>query len=178
MLTISTAGHSNRGLTELVQLLQAHGMAQVVDVRRFPSSRRHPHFARAMLQRELPAAGLAYHWLEDLGGMRRGRPDSPHTAWPDPSLAAYADHMDTERFRRAAAQLLTLAAERPTAVLCAEARPEQCHRQLIADWLLAQGHQVVHLLSVDSSRRHRLPSFARLEEGRVIYDGPPRLPGF
>lgn len=177
MVRLATLGHSTRSLEELVQLLQAHGIEQVADVRRFPASRRHPYFARAVLERELPAAGIAYDWLEDLGGHRRGVPGSPHTAWREAGFAAYADHMDTPRFRQAAAELLELASGRFTAIMCAEARPEQCHRRLIADWLVVQGCQVTHLLSPTAARLHELPDVARVEEGRLIYDGPPRLPG-
>jgi uncharacterized protein (DUF488 family) len=178
MVRLATLGHSTRSLGELIELIQAHGIEQVADVRRFPASRRHPHFARAVLERELPAVEVAYCWLEDLGGMRRGAPGSPHTAWPEAAFAAYADHMDTPRFQRAARRLLELAGQRHTAIMCAEARPERCHRRLIADWLLVQGGQVTHLLSPTETRPHVLPDFARVEGERLIYDGPPRLPGF
>lgn len=177
-MRLATLGHSTRSLEELIQVLRAHRVEQVADVRRFPASRRHPHFARAVLERELPATGIAYCWLEDLGGMRRGAPGSPHTAWPEAAFAAYADHMDTPRFQRAAGRLLELADLRLTAILCAEALPERCHRRLIADWLLVRGRQVTHLLSPTETRVHALPDFARVEGERLIYDGPPRLPGY
>lgn len=170
-LTIYTVGHSTRTLEELVAILGAHEIELLVDVRRFPASRRHPHFARESLERALPAAGVGYLWLEDLGGRRTRRAGSPHTAWRVAGFAAYADHMDTEPFERAMATVLERAREHRTAVLCAEALPERCHRRLIADWLTARGVEVIHLLDATRTRRHELPDFARVESERVIYDG-------
>jgi uncharacterized protein (DUF488 family) len=109
--------------------------------------------------------------MEALGGRRRRRAGSPHTGWRVEGFAAYADYMDTPEFERAARELLDLARESCTAILCAEARPEQCHRRLIADWLTVHGVQVVHLLDRERSVVHRLPDFARVEDGRLIYDG-------
>lgn len=168
---IYTIGHSTRSLPELVAILRAHGVELLVDVRRFPGSRRHPHFAREVLEAALPEAGIDYLWLEALGGRRPARKGSPHTAWRIPAFAGYADHMESEEFRDAAATLVARAAERRAAVLCAEALPERCHRRLIADWLTARGHEVVHLLDERRTRRHELPDFARVVDGRLLYDG-------
>ena len=170
-MRIFTVGHSTRSLEELVSILQAHGIGLLVDVRRFPASRRHPHFGRESLETALPEAEIEYLWLADLGGRRSRAKDSPHTAWRVTGFAAYADHMDTEAFDSALRALLEQAAERPTAVMCAEALPHRCHRRLIADRLTAQGHEVVHLLDEKRTQPHQLPDFARTEKGRVIYDG-------
>jgi uncharacterized protein (DUF488 family) len=169
-VTVFTIGHSTRGLDEFLALLDAHRIGLLVDVRRFPGSRRHPHFARAALADAAARAGIEYRWVEALGGRRSRRADSPHTAWRVPGFAGYADHMDGAEFARAAAQLLEWARSARAAILCAEARPEQCHRRLIADWLTAQGATVEHILAARRTARHQLPEFARVEDGRVIYD--------
>ena len=170
-MRIATLGHSTRRLDELLEILASHGVEQVADVRRYPGSRRHPHFARDPLESALRDAGVGYVWMEALGGRRRRRAGSPHTAWKVEGFAAYADYMDTGEFERAAAELLERARDRFTAILCAEARPEQCHRRLIADWLVVHGVEVVHLIDRDRAAAHRLPDFARVEDGRLIYDG-------
>jgi uncharacterized protein (DUF488 family) len=165
-----TIGHSTRSIDELLALLAEHGIDLLVDVRRFPGSRRHPQFAREALAAAVRAAGIEYRWVEALGGRRSRRPGSPHTAWRVAGFAGYADHMDTPGFQAAAAELLAAAQSRDVAVLCAEARPEQCHRRLIADHATAHGLPVTHILAPGRSARHQLPEFARVDGGRVIYD--------
>lgn len=169
-MRVFTVGHSTRTSDELVAILRAHRVERVVDVRRFPESRRHPQFGRERLRRTLLEAGLDYLWLEDLGGRRSRRPGSPHTAWRVAGFAAYADHMDTPAFAGALARLIEAAREGAIAVMCAEALPERCHRRLIADALTARGVEVVHLFDVARSRAHRLTDFARLEGARLRYD--------
>lgn len=172
MSTIFTLGHSTRELDELIHVLRTHGVELLVDVRRFPASRRHPHFNRERLEGALQDAGVDYLWRgEALGGKRSGRKGSPHTAWKVKGFAAYADHLETAEFERAAAELERLARERPTAFLCAELRWESCHRRLISDWLTVRGWEVVHLIDARRTEPHRLPEFARVEDGRLLYDG-------
>ena len=175
---IYTIGHSTRTIDDFLAILVAHGIRGVADVRRFPGSRRHPHFAGAALAATLREAELTYDWLPALGGRRTPRPDSPHTAWRLDAFRGYADHMDTDEFRTGLTALLALAAARPTAVLCAEAVPWRCHRQLVADALVARDHTVVHLIDAHAIRRHALSRIARVEGERVIYDAgqPPLLP--
>lgn len=170
-MALYTAGHSTRSIEELRGLLAEHSIDLLVDVRRFPASRRHPHFAREPLAAALDAAGIEYRWVEALGGRRSRRPGTRHTAWRVPGFAGYADHMDTPGFQAAAAELLAAARSRATCVLCAEARPEQCHRRLIADHATAQGTPVTHILAPGKTALHQLPEFARVEGGRVVYDG-------
>jgi uncharacterized protein (DUF488 family) len=168
---VHTVGHSTRPLADFLALLHGHGIAAVADVRRFPGSRRHPHFVRDALAAALAGEGLGYAWLEALGGRRHGRADSPHVAWRNAAFRAYADHMDTAEFRAGLDALLRLAAERPTAVMCAEAVPWRCHRQLVADALTARGVCVRHVTGPGAADIHRLTPFARLEGERVVYDG-------
>ena len=169
-MALYTVGHSTRTIDELLALLAEHGIDLLIDVRRFPGSRRHPQFGRDALPASVSAAGIEYRWVEALGGRRSRRPDSPHTAWRVAGFAGYADHMDTPDFQAAAAELLAAARTRAVAVMCAEARPEQCHRRLIADHATAQGTPVTHILSHGRSALHQLPDFARVVDRRVIYD--------
>ncbi len=176
-LAIYTIGHSTRSIAELLSLLASHGVGEVADVRRFPASRRHPHFSREALARSLNGAGIGYVWLPDLGGRRPSHPDSPHTAWKNAAFRGYADHMDSVEFERGLQALLDEAARQPTAILCAEATPWRCHRQLIADSLVVRGIEVRHILGPVGLRVHRLTAFARIEDRRVVYDGgQPLLP--
>ena len=126
---IYTVGHSTRRLEEFLRLLSAHGVEGVVDVRRYPASRRHPHFAREALAGALAAAAIAYRHEPDLGGRRAPRGDSANVGWKDAGFRGYADHMATTAFRAALERLIEFAEARPTAILCAEAVPSRCHRQ-------------------------------------------------
>ena len=169
-MTVYTVGHSTRAADDFSALLAAHDIRGIADVRRHPGSRRHPHFAREALAATLAAAGLRYDWLPALGGRRAARADSPHVAWREPSFRAYADHMESAEFQHGLAALLALAAARPTAVLCAEAVPWRCHRQLIADTLVARGVPVLHVIDAGPPRPHTLSRVARLDGDRVVYD--------
>lgn len=174
---IHTIGHSTRTLEALVALLRAHGVQQLADVRSFPASRRHPHFSRAHLRAALPGAGIAYRWIPGLGGRRQGRPDSPHTAWRVEGLRAYADFMQTPEFAAARAELEAWAETTATAIMCAEADFRRCHRQILADALVARGWEVRHIESTSEPWRHALPSFATVgRDGTILYAGAPALP--
>ncbi len=169
-MIVYTLGHSTHTTEELVRILTAHGVRRIVDVRRFPASRRHPHLAREPLAAALQDSGIDYVWMEALGGRRSRRKDSPHTGWREPGFAGYADYMDTSEFAKAGEELLARAAERPTAILCAEAVPERCHRRLIADWLTTRGATVEHLLTPKRARRHVPTAFMRQVGARLLYD--------
>ncbi|MEO8431405.1 MAG: DUF488 domain-containing protein [Acidobacteriota bacterium] len=168
---VATVGHSNHTLEAFLAILHAHGVSQVIDVRRFPSSRKWPHFDSVALGRSLPAAGIAYAGMPELGGRRAARPDSPHTAWRVEAFRGYADFTDTPEFRAALERLEVLAEKRFSAVMCAEALPWRCHRSILADSLIARRWDVVEILSTSEARPRALPDFARLDGGRVIYDG-------
>jgi len=171
MGSILTVGHSNRPLEEFIGILQAHGVARILDVRQYPVSRKWPHFDAEALSASLAASGIDYAGLPELGGRRRPRPDSPHTAWREEGFRGYADFMDTPEFAAGLARAMALAAERPSALLCAEALPWKCHRSLVADALVARGWEVRDALSAREPRIPRLPEFARTEGTRVVYDG-------
>src|SRR6058998_2420125 len=171
---IYTIGHSTRELGEFLDLLAAHRVTQVVDVRRYPASRRYPHFARDALAAALDAVGVAYHHEPELGGRRTARRDSTNTAWRSASFRGYADYMETSEFEEALTRLRELARARPTAILCAEAVPWRCHRQLIADALVARGEDVMHVTGPGEASPHRLTPFAQvLPGGRLSYPAAP-----
>jgi uncharacterized protein (DUF488 family) len=172
--TVYTVGHSTHTLDDLVALLRRHEIAQVADVRITPASRRLPHFSLDSLADALPRQGIAYEHLKELGGRRRPAADSPNAGWRNAGFRGYADHMQTERFDAALRELESLAAERSTAVMCAEALWWRCHRRLIADALVVRGHRVLHIGSDGSLEDHRLTSFAEVRDGRVRY--PPEQP--
>jgi uncharacterized protein (DUF488 family) len=169
--TLYSVGHSNRTLATFLGLLVAHGVRGIADVRSFPTSRRWPHFNREPLAAALAAQAIHYDWLPALGGRRhQTRPDSPHTAWTVAGFRNYADHLETAEFADGLRQLLALAAARRTAFMCAEALYWQCHRRLIADRLTVDGYRVLHIESETRAVEHRLPRFARVVDGRLIYD--------
>src|SRR5437870_10641503 len=145
---IYTVGHSTRSLETFLALLAEHQIRLLVDVRRYPASRRYPHFAQEPLAAALEAVGIAYRHDADLGGRRAARRDSANTAWRSAGFRGYADYMETPAFEDALARLRELARARPTAILCAEAVPWRCHRQLIADALVARGEEVGHIFDV------------------------------
>ena len=152
-------------------MLHAHGIQAVADVRRFPGSRRHPHFAREQLEAFLRARGIAYRWMPELGGRRQARPDSVNTGWRVDAFRGYADYMETADAAAAIASLLELGGVQPTTVMCAEALWWQCHRRLIADRLVAEGHTVVHIESLTKSSPHQLMPPAHLRNGKLSYAG-------
>jgi len=165
-----TVGHSNRSLEGFLEILKAHRIERVIDVRRFPASRRWPHFNAANLAISLPAAAIDYTGMPELGGRRKTTPDSPHRAWRVEAFRGYADFMDTPEFAAALQRVTALGDPLRSALMCAEALPWRCHRSLIADALLAGGVAVFDILSEKEARPHKLPDFARLDGTRVIYD--------
>jgi uncharacterized protein (DUF488 family) len=176
-LRVFTLGHSNRPIDELLGLLAEHCIERLVDIRRFPVSRRFPQFEGGALAEILGCAGIAYVHEPDLGGRREPRPGSPNTAWRNPAFRGYADHMDTEVFRAALGRVIA-AAEATTAVLCAEREPSDCHRQLVADALVVRGVQVVHVLAAGAPPEpHRLHRAAQLHRGSLLrYPAPAQIP--
>jgi uncharacterized protein (DUF488 family) len=168
-VTMHTIGHSNRSFEVFAAILKAHGIARVADVRTLPRSRHNPHFNAEALQAALPKIGIAYVRLPALGGLRHPRPDSRNTAWRNDRFRGYADYMETAPFEDGLDDLLALAGELPTAILCAEALWWRCHRSLIADALSSRGVAVVHLIDERRSDPHHLTRFARIEDGRVTY---------
>jgi uncharacterized protein (DUF488 family) len=170
--TLYTIGHSTRSLDDLVSALRAHGIETLVDIRAFPMSRRLPHFNRESLEYSLPERGVRYIWVKELGGYRKAtRKDSPHTALRNASFRNYADYTLTPEFEHAATELLQIADGSRTAYMCAERVYFRCHRMIVSDWLVAHGHEVLHIDAEGPARRHTLFAEARLIDGQVIYRG-------
>jgi uncharacterized protein (DUF488 family) len=174
-VTVWTIGHSTLPIEEFISLLSANGIAVLADVRRFPGSRRHPQFGAEALSSALGEAGIRYEAFPDLGGRRDPRPDSANLAWRNASFRGYADYMETAEFRAAIERLLAMGRTQRTAVMCAEAVWWRCHRGLIADYLKAAGHEVLHIGGNAVAAPHPYTPAARIVDGQLSYAGEPRL---
>ena len=171
MTTLHTVGHGTLSAEAVVTLLAGAGLGRVVDVRSFPGSRRNPQFAREAMERWVPAAGIAYTWMRELGGRRRPAGDSRHVALRQDAFRGYADHMETPDFLAGMERLLSLAEGGPTAVMCSESVWWRCHRRLLADHLvLVRGVDVVHLMHDGRRVPHAVTDGARPVGRRVVYD--------
>jgi len=172
MATLFTIGHSTRSLDDLIDALQAHSIQTLVDIRSLPMSRRLPHFNRESLEKTLPAAQIQYVWMKDLGGRRkRVVQDSPNVALRNESFRNYADYMVTPEFERAASDLIKLGEQSRTAYMCAERVYFRCHRMLVSDWLVAHGHEVLHIDDAKPPTPHKVMPEVRVIEGKLIYRG-------
>lgn len=167
-----SVGHSTRPLEELVAMLREAGVVRLADVRRFPGSRRNPQYSAESLAESMPASGIEYVPMPELGGRRPPRTDSPHTAWRNAGFRGYADYMDTPGYARGRERLMALATEKRTAVMCAEASWWRCHRSLISDDFKSRGWQVIHLLNPGRSQEHPWTPAARIVDGRLDYSFP------
>jgi uncharacterized protein (DUF488 family) len=175
ILEIFTIGHSTRSLEAFVHLLQTYNIGLVVDVRTIPRSRHNPQFNYDTLAEALPHHGIHYLQMKALGGLRPARADSPNTGWENTSFQGYADYMQTPEFVTAIQQLIDIAHDTVTAIMCAEALPWRCHRFLIADALTVRGIAVRHILSPTSTKVHTLNPMARVEGTRITYPGQLKL---
>ncbi len=169
-LQVWSVGHSTRQLAEFLELLHDLEITALADVRRFPGSRRFPHFNEEPLRQSLTETDIEYHAFRDLGGRRRARRDSHNTAWRTPSFRGYADYMETEEFESAMNRLVDQANRKRTAIMCAEALWWRCHRALIADWLKAHSWIMTHIVGPDKLEEHPYTSAARIVEGRLTYE--------
>jgi uncharacterized protein (DUF488 family) len=161
----------------LAAALAAHGIEVLGDIRAFPGSRRLPHFNRENLERDLPSRAIEYRWLPDLGGRRKKQQEhSPNLGLRNLSFRNYADYMLTQPFHAAAEELVRLAGDKRTAIMCAERVYFHCHRMLVSDYLVAYGHEVLHIDGTGVPRPHKLTAEARRRGDNVIYSGD-LLPG-
>ena len=169
VLTIFTVGHSNRTWQEFLELLRAHGVARVIDVRSIPRSRHNPQFDQKTLRKKLRAARIGYVHLKKLGGRRHTRRDSMNMGWRNASFRGYADYMQTPEFDAGLERLIKLARNKRSAIMCAEAVPWRCHRSLIGDALTVRGIRAEDIMSGKTSRVHTLTSFARVRKNVITY---------
>jgi uncharacterized protein (DUF488 family) len=170
--TLYTIGHSTRTFDELVSALKAHSIETLVDIRAFPMSRRLPQFNRESLERLLAEQGIRHAWMKSLGGYRKASgKDSPHTALRNPSFRNYADYTLTPEFEQAANELIQIANTSRSAYMCAERVYFRCHRMIVSDWLVAHGHEVLHIDAEGPALPHKLLADARVIDGQLIYRG-------
>jgi uncharacterized protein (DUF488 family) len=176
-----TIGHSTLGIEAFLRALKDNDVKTLVDVRRFPGSRRHPQFSQAALFRSLEEAGICGIWREGLGGRRETVAGSLNTGWKNESFRGYADYMQTAVFEAEIDWLVGLEDIDRTVVMCAEALPWRCHRSLIADAVMARGVVVEDVFvkpDGESWRKARaMTSFAQVRDGRVWYPKEPVLFG-
>ena len=166
---VFTIGHSTRELRQFIELLTAHGVTSLIDVRTVPRSRHNPQFNRETLPGALEAAGISYAHMAGLGGFRRSNAESPNKAWRNASFRGYADYMQTDEFAENLEVLIERAASQRVALMCAEAVPWRCHRSLIADALLVRGIRVEEISSSTSTQPQSLTSFARVNGTEITY---------
>ena len=171
---IRTIGHSTRPVETLIEMLRAHNITRLVDVRTIPKSRHNRQYNSEALAAALQEAGIAYEHRKALGGLRHPRKDSPNTGWRNASFRGYADYMQTPEFQDALAALQEAAVHDAVTIMCAEAVPWRCHRSMIADALTARGYPVEHIMSPTKSDPHTLTAFARVEGATLTYPAGPR----
>jgi uncharacterized protein (DUF488 family) len=172
--TVHTIGHSTRSIEDFLALLANHSIEVLIDVRRWPSSRRYPQFGGKALEGSLNKDGIDYIWRGDLGGFRKPSADSQNTAWKVGAFRAYADFMLSPEFERIMQEVEELAANKKIAIMCAEAVPWRCHRQLLADAFLIRGFSVRHIMD-DGCHEHHLPPFAVSKGTKIFYPASAQL---
>lgn len=170
-----TIGHSTRSSEDFLAALGAHGITLLVDVRKLPGSRKYPQFNQDELSQALQEAGVRYEWWSELGGRRKGDPQSQNTAWRNASFRAYADYMQTSEFAAAMERLVETAEKERIAYMCSEAVWWRCHRGLISDYLKVRGHEVMHIQDAKRADEHPYTSAARVVDGQLSYRGEPEL---
>lgn len=173
-MRVFTIGHSTHPIDEFVTLLHAQEVKTLVDVRTIAKSRHNPQFNEESLTQNLPVQGVRYERMRSLGGLRKARADSPNGGWRNASFQGYADYMQTDEFGAAVDELVRLARESDTAIMCAEAVPWRCHRSLVGDALLVRGIEVLDIMPAGPTRPHTLTPFARVDGTRITY--PPEEP--
>jgi uncharacterized protein (DUF488 family) len=169
---IWTIGHSNRSIEDFVELLKAHGVEAIADVRSIPASRHNPQFAQKQLEKYLKKRGIGCEWFEDLGGRRHAKKDSKNLGWHNASFRGYADYMQRPEFAAGLERLEHYTRGRRVALMCAEAVPWRCHRSMIGDALLARGWRVLDITSASAPKPHKRTPFLKIRRGVLAYPGP------
>ena len=175
MVKIWTVGHSTRSAEEFGEILRAHGIEVLVDVRTYPGSRRYPQFNREALAEQLASEKIRYQHEPRLGGRRTPRADSHNTTWRNAQFRGYADHMETDDFKNGVRELLELASTKRVAIMCAEAVWWRCHRRIVADYLMAAGEAVFHIMGPKKVEPARLTRGASIDAGGMLTYPPSAL---
>jgi uncharacterized protein (DUF488 family) len=173
-LTVYTVGHSTRTIGEFIELLQSHGVQQIIDIRTIPKSRHNPQFNSDSLAASLRAAGIEYVHLKELGGLRHARRDSINLGWRNASFRGFADYMQTPEFAEGLGRAIALAGKNVSALMCAEAVPWRCHRSLVADALLVRRIRVLEIISAAEPKEHKMTPFAQVHGTHITYPSDQR----
>ena len=166
---VFTYGFSNRTWEETLSILSAWKIERLVDIRTLPGSRRFPWFNREELETALPAAGIEYVYLPELGGFRKGPVWPENAGWRNASFRRYADYMQTSEFAAGLEELIALFKDRRTVYVCTEAVYWRCHRALVSDALLVRGYRVEHIMSATTGHPHALTKLARVDGTKITY---------
>ena len=167
---VLTVGHSTHPLEAFIDLLKAHSVTRLIDVRTVPRSRHNPQFNRDTFSDALESSGIRYMHVAGLGGFRHtSRESSSNRGWRNEAFRGYADYMQTPEFAENLADLIELAKQERVVLMCAEAVPWRCHRSLIADALLIRGVRVEEIISETRRQAHMLTSFAKVDGTSIIY---------
>ncbi len=172
---IYTIGHSTRTISEFIELLKAHGVEEVVDVRTIPKSRHNPQFNEDRLPRSLKKKDIEYIHIAELGGLRHTTAESKNLGWNNKSFRGFADYMSTPEFEEGITLLEKIAKKKVTAIMCAEAVPWRCHRSLIADALTKRPERLwaaFDIMSLKTASKHRLTPFLKVRQGKMTYPKP------
>lgn len=167
--TVYTIGHSTRSIEEFLALLASFQIKVLADIRSLPGSNKFPQFNQDQLKESLEENGIAYIYISELGGRRKAAKTSKNTVWRNKSFRAYADYMETEAFEKGIAQLVKLAKDTPTAMMCSEAVWWRCHRSMVADYLKAKDWKVLHIMAAAKATEHPYTAPARVVGDRVLY---------
>ena len=169
---VLTVGHSTRSIAEFVDLLRSAQVSVVVDVRTVPRSKRNPQYNEDRLGLELGEYQVRYLRIAGLGGLRGRSPEVPrqvNALWQNDSFHNYADYALSDQFAEALGELLDLSSSRRCAIMCAEAVWWRCHRRIIADYLLANGRTVLHLMGGNRIEPAHVTPGAQIAGGKVLY---------
>lgn len=170
---IFTVGHSTRSIDEFMELLCAHGVKEIVDIRSIPRSRHNPQFNADVLEHFLKENHMSYKHIKELGGLRHARKNSLNLGWRNVSFRGFADYMATPEFSEGLETLIEIAKARETAIMCAEAVSWRCHRSLIGDALTKKGWIVRDIMTRSIAARHLLTPFLETRKGQLIYPEDP-----
>ncbi len=169
MSTIFVVGHSTRTIKSFIDLLKAHSINFLVDIRTIPKSRHNPQFNEDSLKKVLKENKIGYVHLKGLGGLRHTTSESVNSGWLNASFRGFADYMQTEEFKSSLEELIDLSKKHTVVIMCAEGNPFRCHRSLVADALLVRHIKALHISSMKSSREHVLTTFAKVEGHKITY---------
>lgn len=166
---IYTIGHSTRSIADFMEILKFYHIECLVDIRRFPHSRKFTQYDQDDLRKTLEDSGIRYVHMEELGGRRKAKKDSDNNRWRNASFKGYADYMETPDFEKAVHELEMIAAKHITVYMCSEVLWWRCHRSLVSDWLKLHSWDVTHIISLGETQPHRYTSPAAIVDGKLSY---------